>query len=562
MTRVRKQGRFRTVAAAVGVALVVVACSSGQQAASSGQGKAVTLYVEASPTGPIPDNFNPFLTTGPAVLLGAVGAVYEPLIQYDLEKPGVTYPWLATSYSFSNGDRTLTFRLRSGVHWSDGAPFTSADVVFTFDLLKRYPAINTTGITFDSITAQGPHQVVMTFSSPAYVQLYDIAGATPIVPQHIWASVGNPAAYADSHPVGTGPYLVTSITPQGIDMKRNPHYWQAGLPKVAALEFPVFDSNTSANLALEQGRLDWAGNFVPHIQQVWASKDPSTNHYAFPPLRTAYLCFNDATYPFNLPSVRQALSMALDRKAISDAGEFGEQPPALSPTGLVLPIQDSLLAPQYRSLRYRTNDAAAVRLLQSAGFTRTADGSLLEPNGKPFQVTIIGPTPYTDVMADFQEIAQQLKAIGVEATVQGESVTSWVSQTDSGQFQASACAGNAPEVVDPYTSFVSVLDSSLSAPVGKTAIGDQERFMSPEADRLLSEWANATNPAQRQQALDGIEQIMVQQVPLVPIFYNVGFAEWSTSKVVGWPSTSDPYQLPGPTGIEDEVVLLHLRPVQ
>jgi peptide/nickel transport system substrate-binding protein len=88
------------------------------------------------------NDFNPLVPTSTLVSWTAVGYIYEPLLQYDMLKPGTVYPWLATSATWSNHDKTLTFQLRRGVTWSDGVPFTSKDVVFTFDLLKKYPSLN------------------------------------------------------------------------------------------------------------------------------------------------------------------------------------------------------------------------------------------------------------------------------------------------------------------------------------------------------------------------------------------------------------------------------------
>lgn len=550
------------IAAVSGLAVVAAACSSSSASAGGHTTSAsdVTLNIEASPTGPIADNFNPFVSSSPAVLLGASSMVYEPLIQYNLAKPGQTYPWLATSYAFSNGDKTLTFQLRHNVKWSDGKPFTSADVAFTFNMLKKYPAVNGLGISFTSVTTPNPYEVVLNFASPAYVQLYNIAGDTPIVPQHIWSSAGNPAAYADAKPVGTGPYVVQSISTQGIDLTRNPHYWQAGLPKIGKLHYVVFDSNTSANISLENGQLDWAGNFVPHIAQVFKSRDPSQRFYSFPPYRTAYMILNLTQYPFQNVKVRQALSMALDRSAVVAAGEYGEQPPALSPTGLVLPLQKAELASQFSGSNYGPPDLTAARtLLESAGFKYTG-GKLYEPNGKPFTMTIIGPSAYTDVMADFQVVAQQWRALGVTVTLNGEAVNSWLQQTQTGQYQATVAATPSAQIVDPWGSLDELLNSQLANPIGKPSVGDQEHFNSPQADTLLTQWANATTAAARQTAENGIENLMVTQVPAIPLFYNVLFSEWTTNKVTGWPAASGGYEVPTPGGEQAEVVAIHLKP--
>ena len=260
--------------------------------------------------------------------------VYEPLMQYDYAKPGTVYPWLATSDSWSTDDKTLTVQLRKGVTWSDGTPFTSKDVAFTFTMIKNTPAINSLGITFSSIATPNPDEVVFHFASTAYVQAYNILGGTVMVPQSQWGSVKNPATYPNAKPVGTGPYLLSSLTSTGMTLLKNPHYWQPGLPKIDKLVYPVFDSNTSANTALENGGIDWAGNFLPHIDQLYKAKDPAHRFYEFVPDRTAYIALNLTKYPFTLLPVRQALSLALNRPDVINAGEYGEQPgPPCPPPG-------------------------------------------------------------------------------------------------------------------------------------------------------------------------------------------------------------------------------------
>jgi peptide/nickel transport system substrate-binding protein len=564
MLRHLRYRRTAAVVTAASLALLAAACgSSGASGSGSGSASSstVTLTVEASPTGPIADTFNPLLSTSPAVLLGAESMVYEPLLQYNLSDANAApMPWLATSYAFSNDDKTLTFQLRHGVTWSDGKPFSSADVAFTFDMLKQYPGVNTQDIVVASVQTPNAYEVVLNFTSPQYVNLYSIAGDTPIVPQHIWSTVGNPANYADAKPVGTGPYLVKSITTLGVDMTRNPHYWQPGEPKVANLDYPVFDSNTSANLALENGEIDWAGNFVPHITQVYSSQDPSHRFYAFPPFRTAYMIMNMHDYPFGDLKVRQAMSMALDRPSVINAGEYGEQPAALSPTGLILPQQASALDPQYTGDNYGAANLTSARaLLESDGFTDRG-GKLYEPNGQPFAFTIVGPSAYTDVMADFQVVADQWRQLGATVTLSGEAVNSWIQQEETGDYQVTAGGAFTNQIEDPWGSYFALLDSALANPVGKVSYGDNEYFNSPQADALLGEWATATTAAARQQAEDGIEQIMVSDVPAIPLFYNVLFAEWNSSKVTGWPTSSDEYEAPTPGGEQAEVVVLHLTP--
>ena len=560
-TDIPRWRRRGALAAAVTALALVSACSATSSSpGGTGASGSTTLTIEASPTGPIADNFNPFVSTSPSVLLGSSGMVYEPLMQYDFAKSGTVYPWLATSDSWSNGDKTLTVQLRQGVKWSDGTAFTSKDVAFTFNMIKSSPSINSLGITFSSISTPNANEVVFNFASTAYVQAYDILGGTVMIPASQWSSVKNPATFTDQKPVGTGPYLLSSLTPTGMTLVKNPHYWQPNEPKIDKLVYPVFDSNTSANTALENGGIDWAGNFLPHIDQLYKDKDPSHRNYEFVPDRTAYIALNLTRYPFNMLAVRQALSLALDRPAVISAGEYGEQPAATSPTGLIVPVQSSLLNPEYASTTYSTSTAQALSLLKSAGF-KVSGGKLLEPNGKPFAFTMIGPSAYTDVMADYQVVAQQWDALGADVTVQGEAVGSWLGQTFTGAYDVSLTESTSIATVDPYSAYNQVLNSSFASPIGQSSVGDVEHFNSPAVDSLLSQWASATTDAQRQTAMAGVETAMVQQTPLIPLFYNVWFCEWNTNKVTGWPTAGNPYDVPEPAGPEAEYVVLHLTPV-
>ena len=111
--------------------------------------------MESSPETTITQAFNPFVATQQAYGMGATGLIYEPLIQFDLASPTVSYPWLATSYAWSNGDKTITFTIRQGVKWNNGTPLTPADVAFTFNLVKNNTSINSGGLNISSVSTSG-----------------------------------------------------------------------------------------------------------------------------------------------------------------------------------------------------------------------------------------------------------------------------------------------------------------------------------------------------------------------------------------------------------------------
>lgn len=550
--------------ACVITALGLAACSSSTLSSptSSSGSSSSTLVMEGSPTGPMPQVFNPFSPVDPANTAGATNLVYDPLMQFNLLKPGTVYPWLATKYAWSNGGRTITFTLRSGVKFTDGEPFDAANVAWEFNLLKSNPVVNQNGLPISSASATNPTTVVINFSRSVYTLLYFIAD-TPMLPEKIWSKV-NPATYPDTKPVGTGPYEVSSFTSAGITLTRNPHYW-GGTPPVAEVRFPAYDSNDSANLALEQGSLDWAGNFVQNIKTAWVGKNASTNHYWDAPLSTQNLLPNLTEFPFNGAAglaVREAVSLGIDRATISADGEDGQQPGAIGPasaTGLVMPTDQSYVTPATAAYQTAYNPAKAKQVLQAAGWKMGGNG-VFTLNGKPLAFTIEDPSAYTDYITDDQIIAQELKQVGMDVTVQGVSVQKFGTDVNDGTFQMV----NRYSTVGPTPFFMldQFLDDSITAPVGKNATGDFERFHSPQAQSLLAQFASTNDPQTQLNAVVGMEKIIATQLPIIPMIYSVAWFDYSTAHFTGWPSPSNPYTVGQPENPFDEYTILHLHPVK
>src|ERR1039458_7498281 len=244
-----KKLEVRIGASLAAVALVMTALLASSPPASSTTRTKATggsfLNIIADPAGPFADGFNPFSLSNSAYLQGATGMIYEPLMQFNLLKVGQIYPWLATSWSWANGGTELILHARPRVKWQDGKPVSAADVAYTFNLIKKFPALDGNGVTFTSASAPSSSEVILRFSSAAFTQLFDISQVL-IVPEHIWSKIPNPVTNADDNPVGTGPYTVGSFSAQEFTFLANPHYWQKGLPKIAKLNFLAYASNPSA----------------------------------------------------------------------------------------------------------------------------------------------------------------------------------------------------------------------------------------------------------------------------------------------------------------------------
>src|SRR6266700_5995818 len=177
MRRFHSHRRFLAVGAAGLLAAGLAACSSsgsssGGTNSSTGSTTGKTLVMESSPESTITQSFNPFVPTGAPWGMGATGLIYEPLIQFNLAAPPKYYPWLATSYAWSNGGKTLTFAIRQGVKWNNGTAMTPADVAFTYNLVKKTPAINLAGLPISNVSTSG-NTVTLTFPTAQYTNLQE-----------------------------------------------------------------------------------------------------------------------------------------------------------------------------------------------------------------------------------------------------------------------------------------------------------------------------------------------------------------------------------------------------
>jgi peptide/nickel transport system substrate-binding protein len=546
---------------AIAVAGLTACGSSTSPSSTSGSsGSKNTVTMESSPTGPLTRDFNPYLSGSAGNVLGLTDMINEPLLQFDLLKPGVYYPWLATSYAWSNSGKTVTFTLRSGVKYTNGDPFNAADVAFVFSMLKKYPTMNMSGLPIASATAPNATTAVINFTSAQYAAFYNIAN-TPMVPEAVWSKVSNPSTYTNPTPIGTGPYVFDTFATGGVLLKKNPSYWQPGKPKVGYLDFPAYDSNTTANLALESGTLTWGGNFVSDIKTAFLAK--SSNYHVWDaPLQTETIIPNLTKFPFNILAVRQAVSVGIDRDVISADGEDGQQPPANQPgslTLLTLPTDSSYLTTQTSGAAYTTayNTAMAKSILEKAGFKMHSNGYFYL-GSKELAFTLTDPSAYTDFDDDNAIMASELKAAGIDVTVSAVSVDAWNADLADGDFSATSHWGTGG--TSPYYDYNGYLNSALTAPIGKTAVGDYERFYSKAADADLAAFAATTSPTAQKAAIVSLEQIVATQLPVIPIFYGVAWDEYNTTNFTGWPGPTDEYAPGEPSGPFNEYTVLQLKP--
>jgi peptide/nickel transport system substrate-binding protein len=526
--------------------MLLVSCGSS---ASSGSGAYLAINFEQVPTWV--RNFNPFSATP---LGSTLTAIYEPMMIYN-KATGKLVPWLATDYSWNTDNTLLTFKLRKDVKWSDGQPFTAQDVLYTFNLLKTNDALIGVGSTstflqnyIDSITAPDDLTVEVKFKTVYTLALYDLADQF-IVPQHIWKDVKDPLTWTNDNPVGTGPFTqVAKFEAQIYVLEKNPYYWQPGKPAFKGIRYPVFADNDSANLALVNGDLDWAGNFVANIQKTYVSKDPSDNHYYFVGANMVMLYINPSIKPFDNPEVRKAISMGIDRKMVVQTAEYDYIPPA-DATGIG-DVQASWKDPAAVAAGTWTNYdvATANQMLDAAGLKRGTDGTRLDQAGKPMEYQLIVPSGWTDWISACQIISQNMSSLGIKVNVQTPEQDTWTDTVSKGQFQWTLDTGDLGPT--PFNFYLGQMSQLTVQPIGQSANDNFDRYVSPDADKILAQFGQTADPALQKQYASQLEAIFVKEAPALPLFAGVDWYEYSTARFNGFPSQDNPYApgVPWPGG--------------
>jgi peptide/nickel transport system substrate-binding protein len=559
----RKSVRSRALIGAAAIsalALTASACGSSPKPGGNNAGgsKSATLTIESNPVSPFVDNFNPFVQTSIAKQVNATSLLYEPLLQWNITKANSYVPWLADSFTWNSDGTAITFKLHPGVKWSDGQALTAKDVAYTFNLLKANQALNSGGLPITGANASDDTTVTITFSSAQYTNLYSISGQTFIVPEHVWSAQTDPAHWTDANPVGSGPYTLDKFTAQGFTLKANPNYWQ-GAPKVSEVSYPSYVSNTTANQALENGQLDWAGNYVTSIDTAYVAKDPAHNHYYFPATNTVVLILNTTKAPFNDVHVRQAVSAAINRTHLSQVGETNYEPPATSSSGLLLPeFTDQVPSDLANDLPAASDANKVTQVMTAAGYAKDGSG-IWAKGGQEVSFSIEDPSSYTDYYTCASLIAQDLKPLGFKVSVNGVTPDKWTADLNAGSFDAAIhWGGGGPS---PYQQYENWLDSSITDPIGQTATGDYGRYNNPAVQAALKAWAGTNDPNVISTQLGIVAHAMSTDVPDVVLMYGAGWNEYNTKHFTGWPTKDNSYNDPRPNDPFIEYTVLHLTPV-
>jgi peptide/nickel transport system substrate-binding protein len=306
--------------------------------------------------------------------------IFNNLVVYDQHKAqnslDTIVPDLATSWSWSADRKALTFKLREGVKWHDGKPFTSADVKCTWEMLSgksqnrlRKNPRKDWYANVTEVTTEGDFQATFHVKQPQPALLAMIAsGYTPVYACHVTA------AQQRTNPIGTGPFKFVELKQnESIKLVRNPDYWKKDRPYLDGIDYTIIPNRSTAILAFVAGRFDMTFPTevtVPLLKDVKAQAPQAVCELA-PTNVSTNLIVNRQSAPFDNADVRRATALALDRKAFIDILFEGKAdiggtllPPPAGVWGL--PPEELKTVSGYGDVQQ--NRAEARKLMEKAGY--------------------------------------------------------------------------------------------------------------------------------------------------------------------------------------------------
>jgi peptide/nickel transport system substrate-binding protein len=543
MKRRRILGLSVIIAAAVVASVASWAGARGSTA--SALPRADTLYTTGTMWSPFSD-LNPFKNWD--YVTGTIGLVYETPFRYDPLKDK-WIPWLATGGKWTSKN-VYTMTVRSGVKWSDGKPLTAADFKFSFETAKAADHPNhTLWNTLKSVATKG-NDVIFTFSkTPPYQQFDNYRYNWPIVPQHVWKGYSSTDIVSGnlgdtSKLIGTGPmvYMSGKDSNETFVWQQRSGWWatKAVGAKVAPKYIvDIYNGSNSASLAnLLAGNIDLSNNFVPGIDQQVGSNIQT--YYSKAPYmlsaNTAWLCPNTTKAPLNDPKFRKALADSINVDRIVNA-DYGNIVVKANPTGL-LPIWskyvDKSLVAKY-GFKYSLHDAKA--LLKAGGYKDVnGDGYVENKDGSKIDLSIIVPNGWSDWMTAIQIIADSAKDAGIRLTPAYPDYSTLVDNRGHAKYDLVIIndkqVSNSPWEYYDYMFRLPILDNQTTV--------NYERFNDPTAWKLTQQLfqTQTTNAAAMKSVLSKLEKIQLQQLPLIPLWYNGMWSQWNTSHWKNWPSAT------------------------
>ncbi|MDD1781407.1 ABC transporter substrate-binding protein [Enterovibrio sp. ZSDZ35] len=479
-------------------------------------------------------NYNPFRADS---LATTKDFIFEYL--YILEESGIHYR-LAEKYQLDTDLKGITLTLRKGIKWSDGTPFTADDVAYSLQLVKDIPELdsNSLGEWISHVEKRGENEVYVSLVRPNAQIVQKIAGAV-IVPKHHWETVDRKLDYTNPNPIGTGPFTnIKAFSSNNIVQCRNALYWQKSALDVDCIRYPMVKTNDELISRLSRGEFDWASAFIPDIDRNYASYSPNY-HYSHQPSTVVSLMLNfdhpdkEVKSAINDVQFRRAVSMGLRRDMLIDVALFGQGQKAIFASGLESKFKKwvSDAAAEQHLYYIRFHPEAAERLLDEAGITdKDGDGFRDLPSGKPFSLSIVAPSGWTDFTSASNIISDMLKKIGLDVRAVPLPFTVYVERITNGQFDIGIT--NYFSGLTPYKYFDSAFNSMYQTSTSPRFA--QHKYYNKDVDTLLEAFLLTTDPNEQVRIINELHFILAEQQVTIPLYYKLNTVEFTSSRFAGW----------------------------
>ncbi len=492
-------------------------------AATNNTSNTSVFYLAVDSYGSFTANLNPFsgIATAPYETT-AISLIYQPLMYLMNGEPA--QPGLATGYTYSTNLTNITFTLRTGVVYSNGAAFNASDVLFSFNYIMSNSKIDTQGLTnfVSGVKQTGTNQVSFYVTNTAYTDLYAIM-SQPIVYPGQWQNVTDPYSTTLTNPIGTGPFVASSITSSQFELKWNPHYYYTG-SHISTLIIPSYPTVTAEANALASGNINWFSGGFDAAAPTWATQSPD-HFYFYPPSGFLMLWTNNFEWPLNNSLVRTAMSYVLDRQVLSNESL---QPPAAN---FVVPALSNFLQPSFTTkysegAYYNLNLTKATALMQQAGFHKGTDGFWQASNGTEFTVTLSGNGAASNVVANLNTISTELKNFGIHANIYTPSGAIFYANVYDGNY--SMGMGFLASTVNPIGALQVGFSNTYFKPIGTSATGDYSRYNNSTVTRDLQLAANQTTLSGQRQYVQSAVNILLNDTPAIPVAESISQNEFNT----------------------------------
>jgi peptide/nickel transport system substrate-binding protein len=431
--------------------------------------------------------------------------IYNNLMRYDLkdQKTIVPSPDIAESFE-ANADATeYTFKLRSGVKWHDGQPFSADDVVFTMNAVID-PNVNassrSTLSAVQSIEKSDDLTVVFKMKFPYAPFPVKIGYNMAIVPKHLLdgQDLNQPTEFI-KHPIGTGPFKFKSYTAGSFLATERYDDYFLGPALLDGIVFKIVPDVNTQVAQLRSGDLDFT---VIEPQQVDPLKS-SSNIKVVNALQVNYFFFaiNHKIDLFQDKQVRQAIAYALDKKAIIH-NVLGDT--ATVATGPISPLLGDFYSPDVQT--YDLDLDKAQQLLTAAGWVKGSDG-ILAKDGKKFSFVLETDkgNPSREQIVTFGQ--QSLQKLGMDVQIQFYERNVHLQRYRGGQYQMLMEWWITPPDPDVWDHYYSTSNNNSWA------------YNNPDVDKLLDEGRQQTDHAQRVTIYQQVQKLLAEDVPVVYLYY-------------------------------------------